>query len=119
VIGKADSTQDYVESITGIAPEDQTAADVETGLCRQFTTYNAPVCAKLSVPATFYHSLSLSREIGDNFRITAGVTNLFDTRPPRVSNVGGDGVNQLGDGVLYSQYDLLGRRGFVNLNIRY
>lgn len=119
VIGAADSTQDYVESITGIAPADQTAADVEAGLCRQFTVYNGPVCIKLDVPATFYHSFSLSREIGDNFRITAGVSNLFDTRPPRVSNVGGDGVNQLGDGVLYSQYDLLGRRGFINLNIRY
>src|SRR3546814_19980695 len=44
-------------------------------------------CPDVSVPATFYHSLSLSRDVADRFRITLGVANLFDTPPPRVSTV--------------------------------
>ncbi len=41
-------------------------------------------CPDVSVPATFYHSLSLSRDVAERFRITLGVANLFDTPPPRV-----------------------------------
>src|SRR3546814_19189968 len=44
-------------------------------------------CPDVSVPATFYHSLSLSRDVADRFRITLGVANLFDTPQPRVSTV--------------------------------
>ncbi len=44
-------------------------------------------CPDVSVPATFYGSLSLSRDVADRFRITLGVANLFDTPPPRVSTV--------------------------------
>ena len=119
VVGGTNDVPDYTESITGIEEADQTTADQNGALCRSFTTYPGPICFKLTTPMTFYHSVSLSREIGDNIRLTAGVSNLFDTRPPRTSNVGGDGINHLGDGVLYSQYDLLGRRGFINLNLRY
>jgi iron complex outermembrane recepter protein len=124
VIGATDDAPDFTESELGIPEEEQTAADVADALCiapstQALAIYPGGVCYDLSIPMTFYHSFSLTREIGENFRITAGISNLFDTRPPRVSNVGGDGINQLGDGVLYSQYDLLGRRGFINLNLRY
>ena len=109
--GDAESVQEVYETLT--------QAEIDDILCRDFTTYEDEVCFNLNIPTMFYHNFSVSREIGDNIRVTAGITNLFDTRPPRTSNVGGDGINQLGDGVLYSQYDLLGRRGFINLNLRY
>ncbi|WP_338241133.1 TonB-dependent receptor domain-containing protein [Aurantiacibacter hainanensis] len=119
VVGSASDVPDFTESELGIEEADQTQADQDTALCGNFTTYPDEICFDLDVPATFYHSASLTRDIGENFRITAGVSNIFDTQPPRTSNVGGDGINQLGDGVLYSQYDLFGRRVFLNVNIRY
>ena len=38
----------------------------------------------VTAPAKFYHSASISKEIGTKFEMTVGVTNLFDTRPLRV-----------------------------------
>jgi len=119
VVGAASGVADFTESETGIDENDQTQADQDEALCGTFTVYDGPICYDLDVPATFYHSASVSREFAENFRLTAGVSNIFDTRPPRTSNVGGDGINQLGQGVLYSQYDLLGRRVFVNFNVKY
>jgi iron complex outermembrane receptor protein len=108
-----------VERNTGLNFADLTQAQIDAAMCRQFTTYNAPVCFDLTIPTRAYHSVSITREIGENLRITAGISNVLDSRPPRVSDVGGDGINTLGQGVLYSQYDLFGRRGFVNINLRY
>ena len=119
VIGATSNVVDFVENETGQNFADLTQAQVDAALCRKFTTYNAPVCFDLTIPATFYHSASLSREFAENFRITAGVSNILDTRPQRTSDVGGDGIQNLGQGVLYSQYDLLGRRVFVNFNVKY
>ena len=119
VISRTSDVPDYTESVTGIDEVDQTLADQQGALCRRFTTYPGPICYKLDIPMTFYHSASITREFGENYRLTVGASNLFDTRPPRTTNAGGDGINQLGDGVLYSQYDLLGRRFFANLNIQF
>ncbi|GAA5061697.1 TonB-dependent receptor [Erythrobacter westpacificensis] len=119
VVGSASDVADFTESELGIEEADQTQADQDTALCGTFTTYPDEICFDLDVPATFYHSASLTYEFSDRFTLTAGMSNIFDTRPPRTSNVGGDGINQLGDGVLYSQYDLFGRRAFVNINVRY
>lgn len=105
VIGGTDDTQDWLEN--------------NGSMCRNYTTFNGPVCLKLTTDATFYHSVSVTREIGNNFQITAGVANLTDQRPPRTSNMGGDGVTHMGQGVFYSQYDLLGRRAFVNVKFKY
>ena len=73
----------------------------------------------LEAPARFYHSASISREVGENFEITVGMSNIFDSAPPRLSQVAGTRISSFGKGVFSSQYDLLGRRGFVNLSIRY
>lgn len=119
VLSGTDDTQDFVERNTGLVFDDLTQAQIDAAMCRRFTTYNAPVCFDLTIPTRAYHSVSITREIGDNLRITAGVSNLLNSNPPRVSDVGGDGINTLGQGVLYSQYDIIGRRGFINLNLRY
>jgi len=105
VIGGTDNTEYFIER--------------SGSLCQNFTTYATPVCAKLDIGAKFYHSLAVTREIQENFRLTVGMTNITDAKPPRVTAVSGNGIDYKGKGVLYSQYDLRGRRAFVNLNIKY
>lgn len=73
-------------------------------------------CPDVSVPATFYHSLSLSRDVAERFRITLGVANLFDTPPPRVSTVVTATPPAIGQAPAFgTQYDYLGRRFFLSV----
>lgn len=73
-------------------------------------------CPDVSVPATFYHSLSVSRDVADRFRITLGVANLFDTPPPRVSTVVTATPPVIGQAPAFgTQYDYLGRRFFLSV----
>ena len=73
-------------------------------------------CPDVSVPTTFYHSLSLSRDVADRFRITLGVANLFDTPPPRVSTVVNATPPVIGQAPAFgTQYDYLGRRFFLGV----
>ena len=73
-------------------------------------------CPDVSVPATFYHSLSLSRDVADRFRITLGVANLFDTPPPRISTVVTATPPVIGQAPAFgTQYDYLGRRFFLGV----
>lgn len=73
-------------------------------------------CPDVSVPATFYHSLSLSRDVAERFRITLGVANLFDTPPPRVSTVVAGTAPVIGQAPAFgTQYDYLGRRFFLSV----
>jgi iron complex outermembrane receptor protein len=73
-------------------------------------------CPDVSVPATFYHSLSLSRDVAERFRITLGVANLFDTPPPRVSTVVTATPPVIGQAPAFgTQYDYLGRRVFLSV----
>lgn len=77
-------------------------------------------CPDLDVPATFYHNISITQEIADGrFTITAGVSNLFDTRPPRVSVLNGNTISTLGPVAATSQYDFVGRRGFINVSTKF
>jgi iron complex outermembrane receptor protein len=121
VIGATNDEQDWIDAnlgADGIGTRDD--------LCNQFVNYQNPatpgadlVCQDLTLPATFYHSISATREIGEQFEITVGVSNLFGTRPPRTSSINANGVNNFGRGVLYSQYDLLGTRFFANVNAKF
>jgi iron complex outermembrane receptor protein len=104
VVGATDDSEDYIENNGSICPNFVTLGDV---------------CLDLTTPTTFYHSVSMTREIGEQFELTVGVSNLFGQKPPRVSNVSGNGVNDFGQGVLYSQYDLIGTRFFANFNARF
>ncbi|MCZ8370157.1 MAG: TonB-dependent receptor [Porphyrobacter sp.] len=77
-------------------------------------------CPDLDVAATFYHNISVTQEIADGrFTITAGVSNLFDTRPPRVSVLNGGTISTLGPVAAVSQYDFVGRRGFINVSTKF
>lgn len=117
VVGGTDDTADWLEQN---APPNPTQQEIEDALCPNFAaTFGGPVCLKLTLPAKFYHSASISRDINDQFRITVGMTNITNARPPSASQVGGDGITQFGTGAFTSQYDLLGRRAFLNINVKY
>lgn len=74
----------------------------------------------LDVPVTFDRTVLVMGEIADaRFTITAGVSNLFHTRPPRVSVLNGGTITTLGPVAAASQYDFVGRRGFVNVSMKF
>ena len=64
----------------------------------------------------FVHTASL-RWDNDTFRIIAGVRNLFDTAPPRVSS--GAGVLQISNTAIGNGYDLNGREFFASIRARF
>ena len=81
--------------------------------------FGGQYCYDVTTQATFYHSASITRRIADDrFQITMGVSNIFDTTPPRISPGGvfGD-IGQVAG--LGSQYDWLGRRFFLNVRARF
>lgn len=83
------------------------------------STIRGTYCPLLDVPAVFYHNFSLTKEIDKGFEMTLGVSNLFDTRPPRVSVLNGGQISMLGPVVAASQYGFTGRRAFINVTRRF
>ena len=51
----------------------------------------------------------------ESLDVILGVANVFDKAPPRISSSGFD----LGNTVLASQYDFIGRRVFANLRYNF
>jgi iron complex outermembrane recepter protein len=76
-------------------------------------------CPDLTTPMTFYHNMSITQEISDRFDLTLGVSNLFDTRPPRVSILNGQQITTLGPVISASQYGFTGRRAFLNVSAKF
>jgi iron complex outermembrane receptor protein len=107
VIGKADNNQDFMDAHGG-------------DLCVE-SAVRGDYCVDVSVPTTFYHAASITKEFKRNkLEFTLGVSNIFDTKPPRTSTIGGTGIpNLIGPVVGVSQYDLLGRRVFFNISKRF
>ncbi|PKP87042.1 MAG: TonB-dependent receptor [Alphaproteobacteria bacterium HGW-Alphaproteobacteria-17] len=85
------------------------------------TAIRGTYCPKLDTKAVFYHNASITQEVGDRFEITLGVSNLFDTRPPRVTvaNLTQNTVPTLGPVAAVSQYGFSGRRGFINVKSKF
>jgi iron complex outermembrane receptor protein len=114
VIGKTSDVQDFLDRnggpcITSTNPNDGNPVPIRG-------TY----CPDLTASATFYHNLSLTQEIADGrFSITAGVSNLFNTRPPRVSVLNGGQITTLGPVIAASQYPFVGRRAFINVTANF
>jgi iron complex outermembrane receptor protein len=106
VIGATSNEEDFLEDNGGDP-------------CIQNSVGYGTYCPDLTAPAIFYHSASISYEFMDHFTITAGVSNIFDTRPPRVSLFNGAQITTLGPVIAASQYSFVGRRGFVNLTAEF
>ena len=72
-------------------------------------------CPDVRLSPTFYHSASVTHRVGEDFRITLGMANILDTKPPRAS-VPFSGISAIGQAPAFgSQYDYLGRRVFVQV----
>ena len=111
VIGRTNDENDYRE------------LDAEGDLCTVGSVIYGDYCVELIGEKRFYHSLSASLKL-DKFEITAGVTNLTNTKPPRTTITGGNTLNNgavptYGQSVFTSQYDLIGRRYFINAVARF
>lgn len=65
----------------------------------------------LETPDYFLHHASVQVD-WKNFEVTAGVRNMFDKDPPKISS---GFYNRVGNAPLYSGYDYLGRTFFVNV----
>ena len=84
-------------------------------ICLSSSIYPDGFCEMMRVKPVFYHSVSVTKEL-PHLQITLGVSNLFNTKPPRVSTYPNGEVTTIGQSVFSSQYDLLGRRMFLSLN---
>jgi len=116
VIGSTSNVEDFLEDNGGDRCIDSFNTDNPAGDLPIYGRY----CPDLTTPTTFYHNISISQEIGDGmFDITAGISNLFDTRPPRVSVLNGGQIGLLGPVVSASQYPFVGRRAFINVSTRF
>jgi iron complex outermembrane receptor protein len=118
VIGKTSDQADFEDRYGGPCLRsfnNQGTADTSDDL-PIYGTY----CPDLTTKTTFYHNASVTQEIADGrFSITAGVSNLFNTRPPRVSVLNGNQISLLGPVVAASQYPFVGRRAFINVEAKF
>ena len=105
VIGGTSDVQDFLEDNGG-------------DRCINSALYGR-YCPDLTTSATFYHNVSLTQEVGEKFELTLGVSNLFDTRPPRVSVLNGGEISMIGPVVAASQYSFVGRRAFINVRAKF
>lgn len=112
-IGKTSDEGDFLRATNGDPCID--SENVVTG-----APLRGRYCPDLTTPNTFYHNVSISRVVGnDDFELTLGVANLFDTSPPRVSVLNGGQISMIGPVVTASQYDFFGRRYFLNVSRRF
>jgi iron complex outermembrane receptor protein len=76
-------------------------------------------CPDLTASTVFYHNASITKEVGERFRFTIGLSNIFDRRPPRVSVLNAGEISMMGPVVAASQYPFVGRRAFVNVTSKF
>ena len=63
----------------------------------------------------FYHSFSTSYSMDNGITLLAGVANAFDQNPPQLTRLqSGNEYDMVGNSMLKSNYDMLGRRVFLN-----
>jgi iron complex outermembrane receptor protein len=77
--------------------------------------------AVLGTGTVWYHNFSASYQWDNGLMMLAGVSNAFDENPPQLTRqgVGTDQYSMIGNSVLVSQYDMYGRRFFVNLTMNF
>ena len=81
-----------------------------------YTGYEAATSTfKLDTPDYFLHAASVQyKDTVGKWSATLGVRNIADTKPPMISAQGG--YNRVGNAPLYSGYDYMGRRIFLNVS---
>ncbi|HET7708456.1 MAG TPA: TonB-dependent receptor [Sphingomicrobium sp.] len=83
--------------------------------------FRGTICPDFRLERTFYHSASINFDLLERYNLTLGVSNIFDTPPPRISRLNSGSGGNIGDGValLGSQYDYLGRRFFASVTAKF
>ena len=79
------------------------------------TRRGVPVRIVLGSDAVQYHDFSVTKAFDNGVTIVSGVSNAFDQAPPNVTTLNFGLVQSLGTAAFYSQYDMIGRRWFLNL----
>jgi outer membrane receptor protein involved in Fe transport len=79
-------------------------------------TLTASTGVKPAVPTYLYHDLTAKWSINDMFALTGGITNLADKAPPVYTTSSGVGIQANTDP---STYDVLGRRYFLNVMMKF
>lgn len=99
-VGDSDSTDEYIENQ---GKSTVTYRDVE---------YRGV----FATDDVYYHSFSATYDFDNGVTLLAGVANAFDENPPQLTreSVSTDIYTMIGNSVLFSNYDMLGRRFFVN-----
>jgi len=69
---------------------------------------------KTDLESMFYHGISAQYEMDHGITLRGGINNLFDENPPFASS-----ASQAGNSPLVSQYDLHGRRFFLNFSKKF
>ena len=108
VIGGTSNEQILRDSFSGVD---------EAG-CLHSSLRNGTVCPIFRLKPQFYHNVSITRNIGDRYQFIVGISNLFDKKPPIVSNADAV-ISSIGNVAYESQYDLIGRRAFVSVKAKF
>jgi iron complex outermembrane receptor protein len=107
-------------NVIGGTSDEQNLRDFLGGtLCIHSSLRDAEVCPIYRLKPQFYHSVSVTRNIGDRYRLIVGVSNLFNNKPPLVSNAD-NVISSIGNAPIFgTQYDLIGRRAFVSVQAKF
>ncbi len=92
--------------------------DANGNPCPASVIFGGPTCRDLIAESRVYHSLSVSRD-WDDWRVTLGVSNLFDEEPPRTSTITLGEISTVGQAPFTSNYDYIGRRGFLSVSKKF
>jgi iron complex outermembrane receptor protein len=76
------------------------------------TYWGESVRYKMTADAVTYHNLSAARSWDNGLSLRFGVSNLLDEQPPVISRGAG---NTIANSARYPQYDLYGRRAWLNM----
>lgn len=109
----------YGLNVIGGTSDEEDLRDSRGGeVCFNSAIRGGLICPVYRLKPQFYHSASVTRDIGDRFSMTVGVNNIFDNTPPRVSGTGSP-ISSIGQVPVFgTQYDLLGRRAFVSFRAK-
>ena len=106
-------------NVTGGTSDEQNLRDALGNVCIHSNLRAGTVCPVYRLSPQFYHDVSITRNIGDRYQFIIGVSNLFNKKPPVVSNADGV-ITAIGNAPYFAtQYDLIGRRAFVSVRAKF
>lgn len=109
----------YSLDAIGATSNKQDLIEDRGGTCFNSDFRGGLICPDTKLGATFYHNVSLTFDVDPGLEFTLGISNLTNQRPPRASTVGVDipSIGQVAARATY--YDLIGRRFFTGVRVKY